>query len=101
MHPPDSPQTPAPAAVDHPHPVLLRASAAIAAATVTFAVFGALLVAFDKSSSPQWLAPTQEVIEMVEGCDSLVNRAQRDHCKRSFVAARLSKEAPPVQLAKR
>ena len=98
QNPSQAPPKPAHAAL---HPVVLRATAAIAAATITFSVFGGLLLVFDKASPRQWLAPSQEVIEMVEGCDSLADRAHRDHCKRSFVAARLSKEAPPVYVANR
>ena len=84
-----------------PHAGLVRASAAIAATTVTFALFSSLLVTFDSASPRYWLAPTQEVLELFEVCDSLVDQAQRDHCKRRFVAAGLSNETPPVQMSRR
>ena len=101
VHHQDPPFAPRKPAAIPPHPGLLRASAAIAAATVTFALFAGLLVTFDTASPRHWLAPTQQVLELVEGCDGLVDAAQREHCKRRVVTTRLSTDSPPVQLARR
>ena len=101
MHHETPPHAPPRPDAAQPHAGLVRASAAIAATAFTFALFSALLVTFDSASPRHWLAPTQDLLELVQGCDSLVDRAQRDNCKRRVVAEVLSNETPPIQMARR
>lgn len=76
-------------------PTVRLLAAALALAT-TAIVGGVLLGAWSSRADPTWLRATPEVLAEVAACDELRDRAVRDGCKRSVVAARTVPQSVPV-----
>lgn len=78
-----------------------RAACAVAAATCTVGIVGALLLCFNAASPDTWLVATPELMTDVARCDAQKSRAEQTQCKQSMVAMRLAPDPQLVQLAKR
>ena len=77
-----------------------RLASALAAATCSTAIVGALLLGFDAASPDTWLTPTPALLESMARCDQHPARAERTQCKQQVVARRLAPEPQFPQLAR-
>ena len=79
-------------------PQFLLAGAAVVVSLGSVAI---LLAGFDASSPRRWLVPTAHVTELVARCDTFADRAQREACAQTVVAALLEQQQRELVLAQR
>ncbi len=78
-----------------------RLAALAAALTVTASIASALLMTFHGASPVLWLAPTPELLAMVNACAQQPTRDQRERCRQQRVAEHIAQRQQPLQLARR
>ncbi len=78
-----------------------RLAALVAALTVTTSIFSALLLTFHGASPAIWLAPTPELVALLNACAKQPTRDQREQCRQQRVAEHLAQRKQPLQLARR
>jgi hypothetical protein len=77
-----------------------RLACAVAAATCSSAITGALLLGFAAASPDTWLTPTPALMESMARCDQHPARADRTQCKQQVTARQLAPEPQFPQLAR-
>jgi hypothetical protein len=73
-----------------------RLAVALAAATASGGIVGALVLIFLGASPAEWLVPEQELSEQLAQCERVSDRHTREQCKKDIVAARLEGNKRPV-----
>ena len=78
-----------------------RLAAVVAALTVTASLFSALLLTFHGGSPTLWLSPTPELLALASHCENQPDRALRERCRQTLLAARIAQLRQAPQLAQR
>ena len=74
---------------------------AIAAATCTVGIIGAIVLCFNSASREAWLIATPDLMASMARCESQPTRSRQVQCKQSVIATRLAPDLHFAQLARR